>query len=67
MTDTVSTSAVANAATHQARTAGGEARGSRWSVLTRWRDWRIPVKLGAVILVPVVFAIVLGVLQIGAQ
>ncbi|MDQ3401789.1 MAG: nitrate- and nitrite sensing domain-containing protein, partial [Actinomycetota bacterium] len=67
MTDTVSTTAVANAATHRARTAGGEARGSRWSVLTRWRDWRIPVKLGAVILVPVVFAIVLGVLQIGAQ
>ncbi|MBC6447832.1 sensor histidine kinase [Actinokineospora xionganensis] len=37
------------------------------SVLRQWRDWRIPVKLAAVTLVPAVFAIVLGALQIGSQ
>ncbi|MGX7829311.1 nitrate- and nitrite sensing domain-containing protein [Actinokineospora sp. 24-640] len=49
------------------KTAGGEARGTRWSAMTRWRDWNLPVKLSAVILVPVVFAIVLGALHIGTQ
>ncbi|WP_051385993.1 sensor histidine kinase [Actinokineospora inagensis] len=37
------------------------------TTLTRWRDWNIPVKLAAVILVPVVFAVVLGVLRISGQ
>jgi signal transduction histidine kinase len=40
---------------------------SRWLALRRWRDWGIPVKLAAVTLVPVVFAITLGALQIGSQ
>ena len=44
---------------------------SRWSalcgVLANWRDWNIPVKLAAVTLVPVVFAIVLGTMQISEQ
>jgi signal transduction histidine kinase len=44
---------------------------SRWSallsVLANWRDWNIPVKLAAVTLVPVVFAIVLGTMQISDQ
>ncbi|PPK61588.1 nitrate- and nitrite sensing domain-containing protein [Actinokineospora auranticolor] len=48
--------------------AGGEAGdASRWSGVTRWRDWNIPVKLAAVILVPVAFAVVLGVLRISGQ
>ncbi|EWC58920.1 putative sensor-like histidine kinase [Actinokineospora spheciospongiae] len=48
--------------------AGGEAgERSAWAALVRWRDWTIPVKLGAVILVPVVFAVVLGALRIGDQ
>ncbi|MGH2669789.1 MAG: nitrate- and nitrite sensing domain-containing protein, partial [bacterium] len=37
------------------------------SVLRQWRDWRIPVKLAAVTLVPALFAIALGALQIGSQ
>jgi signal transduction histidine kinase len=44
---------------------------SRWSalmsVLANWRDWNLPVKLAAVTLVPVVFAIVLGTMQISDQ
>jgi signal transduction histidine kinase len=44
---------------------------SRWSallsVLANWRDWNIPVKLAAVTLVPVVFAVVLGTMQISDQ
>ena len=44
---------------------------SRWSallsVLANWRDWNIPVKLTAVTLVPVVFAVVLGTMQISDQ
>src|SRR5690606_32938260 len=47
-------------------------RASTWprattKVATRfpgWRDWTLPVTLGAVLLVPVVFAVALGVLQI---
>jgi signal transduction histidine kinase len=35
--------------------------------LANWRDWNIPVKLAAVTLVPVVFAIVLGTMQISDQ
>ncbi|MGW5050242.1 sensor histidine kinase [Actinokineospora sp. NPDC004072] len=52
-------------ATTTERTEGGEA--TRWSAIARWRDWNLPVKLSAVILVPVVFAIVLGALTIGDQ
>ena len=48
-------------------TGGGEAAASRWAAMTRWRDWNLPVKLSAIILVPVVFAIVLGGLTIGGQ
>ncbi|RLK62302.1 nitrate- and nitrite sensing domain-containing protein [Actinokineospora cianjurensis] len=48
-------------------TAGGEAGRSPVATLTRWRDWNIPVKLAAVIMVPVAFAIVLGVLRISGQ
>ncbi|OLF16018.1 hypothetical protein BU204_19175 [Actinophytocola xanthii] len=36
-------------------------------MLAGWRDWDIPVKLAAVTLVPVVFAIVLGAMQIADQ
>lgn len=35
-------------------------RPSTLSALTRWRDWRISVKLGAVTLVPILFAMALG-------
>ncbi|MFL6118645.1 nitrate- and nitrite sensing domain-containing protein [Actinophytocola sp.] len=38
-----------------------------WAVLANWRDWNIPVKLAAVTLVPVVFAMVLGTMQISDQ
>ncbi len=38
-----------------------------WSVLANWRDWNLPVKLAAVTLVPVIFAIVLGAMQISDQ
>ncbi|HEY7591680.1 MAG TPA: nitrate- and nitrite sensing domain-containing protein [Actinophytocola sp.] len=38
-----------------------------WSVLANWRDWNLPIKLAAVTLVPVVFAIVLGAMQISDQ
>jgi signal transduction histidine kinase len=37
------------------------------SVLANWRDWNLPVKLTAITLVPVVFAIVLGTMQISDQ
>ncbi len=33
----------------------------------RWRNWRLPVKFAAVVLVPVVFAVSLGVVQIYDQ
>ncbi|MDI5980982.1 sensor histidine kinase, partial [Amycolatopsis magusensis] len=42
-------------------------RPPRWRSLARWRDWNLPVKLGAVTLVPILLAIVLGVLTIGSQ
>ncbi|NYH78637.1 signal transduction histidine kinase [Actinopolyspora biskrensis] len=38
--------------------------GARRAALTDWRNWRIPIKLAAVVLVPVVFAVTLGVVQI---
>ncbi|GAB3459279.1 nitrate- and nitrite sensing domain-containing protein [Actinophytocola sediminis] len=37
------------------------------SVLANWRDWNLPIKLAAVTLVPVIFAIVLGAMQIADQ
>src|SRR5437016_3877924 len=36
-------------------------------LLLYWRDWSLPAKLAAVTLVPVVFAIVLGAMQIAGQ
>ncbi|WP_433869917.1 nitrate- and nitrite sensing domain-containing protein [Saccharopolyspora sp. CA-218241] len=35
--------------------------------ITKWRNWKLPVKLTAVVLVPVVFALALGVVQIRDQ
>ncbi|MDI2028739.1 nitrate- and nitrite sensing domain-containing protein [Saccharopolyspora sp. TS4A08] len=46
-------------------------RTSMWSRATTriitWQNWKLPVKIAAVVLVPVIFAIVLGVLQIRGQ
>ncbi|TWG09158.1 sensor histidine kinase [Saccharopolyspora dendranthemae] len=46
-------------------------RASMWSRATSriitWHNWKLPVKIAAVVLVPVIFAIVLGVLQIRGQ
>lgn len=33
---------------------------SRWRAALRWRDWNLPLKLGAVTLIPIVIAVVLG-------
>lgn len=33
---------------------------SRWRAALRWRDWNLPVKLGAVTLIPIIIAVVLG-------
>jgi signal transduction histidine kinase len=35
-----------------------------WSTTVRWRNWPLPVKLGLVLVVPVVGALVLGVLRV---
>ncbi|WP_307832188.1 sensor histidine kinase [Prauserella cavernicola] len=40
---------------------------SKWRSLARWRDWSLPVKLGAVTLVPIVIALVLGGITLGSQ
>ncbi|TKG69549.1 HAMP domain-containing protein [Prauserella endophytica] len=40
---------------------------SKWRALVRWRDWSLPVKLGAVTLVPIVIALVLGGITLGNQ
>jgi len=40
---------------------------SKWAALTRWRDWRLSVKLAAVSLVPIVVALVLGGIAISNQ
>ncbi|RKT83659.1 Signal transduction histidine kinase [Saccharopolyspora antimicrobica] len=37
------------------------------SAVVQWRNWSLPVKLGAVVLVPVIFAITLGIGQIRWQ
>ena len=44
-----------------------ETRGSWWTTLTDWRDWRLPAKLGAVLLVPVILAVAVGSAQIQRQ
>jgi len=53
------------------RAASADESRPRWSalmsVLANWRDWNLPVKLAAVTLVPIVFAIVLGTMQISDQ
>ncbi|MGP4020480.1 nitrate- and nitrite sensing domain-containing protein [Saccharopolyspora sp. 5N708] len=35
--------------------------------ITKWRNWKLPAKITAVVLVPVIFALILGVLQIRDQ
>ncbi|MEV4316532.1 nitrate- and nitrite sensing domain-containing protein [Actinocrispum sp. NPDC049592] len=40
---------------------------TRRARLLRWRDWRLRTKLAAVTLVPLVFAVALGVAQIGGE
>ncbi|WP_258175037.1 nitrate- and nitrite sensing domain-containing protein [Actinopolyspora mortivallis] len=50
-----------------ASTARNRSRGTRRAALTDWRNWRIPVKLGAVVLVPIVFVLTLGAFQIHAE
>jgi signal transduction histidine kinase len=37
---------------------------SWWSSLAEWRNWRLPVKVGAVLVVPAVAAVALGAVQI---
>ncbi len=41
-----------------------QARPSRWASLVQWRNWRLLVKLAAVLLVPALLAVGLGVVQI---
>ncbi|RZS34247.1 signal transduction histidine kinase [Herbihabitans rhizosphaerae] len=48
------------------RTSGAKRR-SRLAAITRWQDWNLSTKFLAVILVPLLFAIVLGVLEIAQQ
>lgn len=40
---------------------------SPWKALARWRDWKLPAKLGAVTLVPIMIALVLGGLTLATQ
>ncbi|EHR62135.1 nitrate- and nitrite sensing domain-containing protein [Saccharomonospora cyanea] len=40
---------------------------SRWRAALRWRDWNLPLKLGAVTLIPIVIAVVLGAITLGNQ
>lgn len=40
---------------------------SPWKALARWRDWKLPAKLGAVTLIPIVIALVLGGLTLATQ
>jgi signal transduction histidine kinase len=47
------------------RHAAEVARGpSLWATIVQWRNWRLPVKLGAVLVVPALLAVALGVVQI---
>lgn len=45
----------------------GTARRSRLGRLLAWRDWKLPVKLAAVTLVPLVIAVVLGASTLSGQ
>jgi signal transduction histidine kinase len=38
-----------------------------WRALAEWRNWRLPVKVGAVLTVPVIAAVALGVVQIRSE
>ncbi|HEX6361057.1 nitrate- and nitrite sensing domain-containing protein [Actinophytocola sp.] len=42
-------------------------RGTWWSAVVQWRNWPLLVKLGVVLVVPVVSALVLGVLKVKAD
>ena len=42
-------------------------RGTWWSATVQWRNWPLLVKLGVVLVVPVVSALVLGVLRVNAD
>lgn len=35
-----------------------------WATLVQWRNWRLPVKMGSVLVVPALLAVALGVVQI---
>ncbi|HET9143964.1 nitrate- and nitrite sensing domain-containing protein [Actinophytocola sp.] len=37
---------------------------SKWIAISQWRNWTLPVKLGVVLIVPVLGALVLGVLRV---
>ena len=39
-------------------------RPSKWQTLLAWRNWRLPVKLAAIILVPILLAVTLGTIGI---
>ncbi|MFI9012033.1 nitrate- and nitrite sensing domain-containing protein [Actinosynnema sp. NPDC053489] len=45
-------------------TGDNNARGQWWRAVADWRNWRLPVKLAAVLAVPVLVAVVTGVVQI---
>ncbi|XVS62453.1 nitrate- and nitrite sensing domain-containing protein [Actinosynnema sp. CA-299493] len=45
-------------------TGDNNARGQWWSAVADWRNWRLPVKLAAVLAVPVLVAVGAGVVQI---
>ncbi|MFE2751270.1 nitrate- and nitrite sensing domain-containing protein [Actinosynnema sp. NPDC059335] len=45
-------------------TGDNNARGQWWSAVADWRNWRLPVKVAAVLAVPVLVAVVTGVVQI---
>jgi signal transduction histidine kinase len=53
--------------TEEGSTERGHRAPSVIRLLLYWRDWSLPAKLAAVTLVPVVFAIVLGAMQIAGQ
>ncbi|MTD58961.1 nitrate- and nitrite sensing domain-containing protein [Amycolatopsis pithecellobii] len=42
-------------------------RPSKWRAISRWRDWRLSVKLAAVTLIPILIALVLGGITISNQ
>jgi signal transduction histidine kinase len=46
---------------------GATPRSRILSRIVRWRNWKLSIKLAAVVLVPLVFACALGTLQIGEQ